>query len=123
MYEYIGKMVNVVDADTFDIEVDLGFTVVVKQRFRLLGGDAYETRLGRGTTPEEKEKGLKAKAYVERLCIGYGEDVRIISNKTGKYGRYLCDVYFRDLDGEYKLNLLGMLKEEGYLKTIEGEEV
>jgi hypothetical protein len=37
MYEYKAKIINVVDGDTFDAIVDLGFTVSVKQRFRLLG--------------------------------------------------------------------------------------
>ena len=105
MYEYAGKITNVVDADTLDISVDLGFGITASHRFRLLGGDAYETRLGRGTTPEEKVLGLKAKQMVKDIVEAIGDNVKIVSSKQGKYGRYLCTVEFND--GRDLLDILG----------------
>ena len=65
MFEYRATCVHVSDGDTIDLaDMDLGFgiTMTQTQRFRLAGINTYETSLRGGTTPEEKEIGLKAKA-------------------------------------------------------------
>jgi hypothetical protein len=85
MYVYKAKLDRCVDGDTVDLWVDLGFRVNTHQRFRLLGVD----------TPERgKEKFKEATQLLERLIVensdldGY---IYLISNKTGKYGRWLLD--------------------------------
>jgi micrococcal nuclease len=80
-----GKVTRVVDGDTLDIEVDLSFRITTHQRFRLLGVD----------TPERgKEKCKEATQLLERLIVENSDPdgyIYLISNKTGKYGRWLLD--------------------------------
>jgi micrococcal nuclease len=117
MYEYYGNMGKIVDGDTFDIEIDLGFKISNYIRFRMLGIDVYEVRLGKDTTEADKEKGLSAKAYLIDL---FKEDtrVKVVSSKTGKYGRYLCELYkYNDKTDEYDISIYELLMEKGYNKT------
>ena len=61
MYEYKCKVVRVVDGDTVDVDIDLGFDVwLSKQRVRLYGVDTPESRT---RDKEEKKYGLRAKAF------------------------------------------------------------
>lgn len=108
MNEYKAKVTRVVDGDTIDAEVDLGFNVFIKERFRLLGIDAPETR-----TKDliEKARGLKTKAFVEDI-INSSTEVVIKTNKAGKFGRWLAVV---TLDGDTNLNNLI----EMFVKTLE----
>lgn len=98
-------VLNVVDGDTLDLRIDLGFDVQIVSRIRLMaeGGlpdgepasvDAWETR------GSEREKGLVAKGRTETLCP-FGSTVRVFSAKggsRGKYGRWLAVVLYRDGD-------------------------
>ena len=59
---YSCKLVRVVDGDTADAMIDLGFNVWVKERIRFYGVDTWESRT---RNLEEKKKGLAAKAYVK----------------------------------------------------------
>ena len=62
MYEYPCKIIRVIDGDTVDVDIDLGFAVwLKKQRIRLYGVDTPESRT---SDKEEKKYGLKAKAFV-----------------------------------------------------------
>jgi micrococcal nuclease len=110
MYEYKFKLRRVVDGDTVDGVIDLGFGVSLNERVRLIGINAPETRLQKSIKdPQEraaeKEKGLKAKARLKALLKeGSGQPeglyIKTFLNKTGKYGRVLGDikyVYARDL--------------------------
>ena len=56
MYEYKARLLRVVDGDTVDAMVDLGFNVWIKQRIRLYGVDTWECR---ARDKEEKKKGIK----------------------------------------------------------------
>jgi micrococcal nuclease len=89
MYEYRAKLLRVVDGDTVDLQVDLGFRILHNIRVRLAGIDTPEI-FGK-TTPGEREKGLEAKAYVEAALTSI--DLVIRTNKTGKYGRWIADIY------------------------------
>ena len=86
MYEYkIKEVVKVVDGDTVDIVIDLGFDLTKKERVRLAGIDAPESRT---KDLEEKKLGLDAKEFlIRRLddCDG----LIIKTEKEGKYGRIL----------------------------------
>lgn len=93
MFTYKAEVIKVVDGDTIDVDIDLGFKTWVRNiRLRLDGIDAYETRLGRGTTPEMKEKGLLAKAFVKKMCDDNPTQVTITTTKRGKYGRWIAVV-------------------------------
>ena len=110
MYEYKFKFLRVIDGDTVDGVIDLGFNVSLKERVRLYGINAPETRLQRSIkdTKErqaEKERGLKAKARLKEILTEAekqpeGLYIETFLDKKGKYGRILGDikyVYARDL--------------------------
>ena len=89
MYTYKAKLMRVVDGDTVDAEIDLGFGVFMKQRIRLYGINTPESRT---RDLEEKEKGLKAKARVEELLALTEGKFFLYSKGVDKYGRCLGDV-------------------------------
>ena len=97
MYEYAVTIVRVVDGDTVDVDIDLGFEVTLKnQRVRLIGIDAPETRT---RDPEEKARGIASKNFVESL-LPIGSQQYLISREyhgeRGKYGRILGDFKIED---------------------------
>lgn len=75
---------NVVDGDTVDILLDLGFTVKVKTRFRL----------ARINTPERGEPGWQQATDYMRQFVD--QNITLDSTKIDKYGRYLADIYVGD---------------------------
>ena len=91
MYKYNAKVVNVVDGDTVDLVVDLGFHIQIKERFRLHGVNAPESRT---KDKQEKKKGLQAKKFVIDRIDQKEVQVDIIKG-TGKYGRYLAKIYYK----------------------------
>jgi micrococcal nuclease len=90
MYQYKVKKINrIIDGDTVDLDIDLGFGVTLKQRVRLKDIDAAETRT---LNAEEKTKGLAAKAWLEKELAREGEWI-IETTKEDKYGRILGTLY------------------------------
>ena len=88
MYEYaIKEVVKVVDGDTIDIVIDLGFNLSKKERVRLAGIDSPESRT---KDLEEKKFGLESKEFLERrLKTGISSGLKVKTEKDGKYGRML----------------------------------
>ena len=110
MYEYKFKFTRVVDGDTVDGIIDLGFGILLKERIRLYGINAPETRLQKSIKDieerkSEKEKGLKVKNRLKELLKHAQEQpeglfITTFLDKKGKYGRILGDIkyiYARDL--------------------------
>ena len=90
-YVYRLKAVaKVVDGDTLDLDLDLGFSLVLRQRVRLLGLDAPEIRSNKD--PAEKAKGLESQAFVNQWFSRPGE-VLVRTTKEEKYGRMPADCY------------------------------
>jgi micrococcal nuclease len=93
MYEYFVKEVkNVVDGDTIDVVIDLGFDILFASRVRLAGIDTPESRT---TDKAEKVLGLEAKEYLKK-CLKDSKSVVIRTEKmdsSEKYGRILGWVY------------------------------
>jgi len=87
MFEYRAELVRVVDGDTVDLLVDLGFNTFIRDRFRLSGIDAYETR------GEEREKGLEAKDYLIDTLNAKELVITTSQNTKGKYGRWLSTIH------------------------------
>lgn len=87
MYEYRAEVVRWVDGDTVDLLVDLGFTILVATRFRLLGVNTPETN-----RIVSREAGKAATRFAEDLAP-VGSVVLVRSHKTGKYGRWLADIF------------------------------
>ena len=92
MYEYaIKEIVKVVDGDTIDIVIDLGFNLSKKERVRLAGIDSPESRT---KDLEEKKLGLESKEFLKRrLEDGRASGLRVKTEKDGKYGRMLGWIY------------------------------
>jgi micrococcal nuclease len=102
MYEYKCKIDRVIDGDTVDVDIDLGFEVVLKsQRIRLDNIDAPESRT---SDDEEKKYGMLAKSFVEEF-FSKGEALLVTKeyNPKGKYGRIIGDFY---IDGVSLCNSL-----------------
>jgi len=110
MYEYhVKKVTNVVDGDTIDVEIDLGFDISFSSRVRLAGIDTPESRT---TNKAEKVLGLEAKEYIKSK-IKDAKDVVIKTEKmdsSEKYGRILGWVF---LDGS-KISINEQMIVEGY---------
>lgn len=86
LYIYSASVVKVVDGDTVDLEVDLGFGVYKIDRFRLLGINAPELH---STKPGERERGEAARQFLASLCEGKDVEIETFKDKADKYGRYL----------------------------------
>jgi micrococcal nuclease len=97
MFEYyVKKVTKVVDGDTIDVDIDLGFDISFSSRVRLAGIDTPESRTA---DKAEKALGLEAKAYLKH-AIDSAKSVVIKTEKmdsSEKYGRILGWVY---LDGD-----------------------
>ena len=109
MFTYAAKLIEVVDGDTVDLLIDLGFGVHVKERCRLYGIDAPEM---------PTDAGRAAKAYLESLLgasielfVATRKMTRKPKEKTDKYGRYLAVLYdnYHDVEAdvdETKINAM-----------------
>tara|TARA_R110000751_G_scaffold138185_1_gene241802 strand:- start:200 stop:619 length:420 start_codon:yes stop_codon:yes gene_type:complete len=90
MYEYKVKVVKVIDGDTIDVDIDLGFnTVLTKRRIRLYGIDTPESRT---RDKEEKQRGLLSKEYLLLKCP-IGGYITLKSHGVGKFGRILGELF------------------------------
>ena len=118
-YIYRGKLERVVDGDTIDALIDVGFDIWIKKRIRYSGIDTWESRT---RNLEEKAKGLEAKARNKELLMevsskpGY---FRLKSFGVGKYGRVLGEIYIEDKEGN-QYNINKTLMSEGHAYIYEG---
>ena len=89
MYQYKATITRVIDGDTVDCDIDLGFSVILhKQRIRLYGIDTPESRT---RDKVEKKYGLLAKQFLKDFIANAGDKVTIETSKEkrGKFGRIL----------------------------------
>ena len=110
MYEYNAKLDRVVDGDTVDAMIDLGFDTWVHKRIRLEGIDAPETRT---RDLDEKAQGFITKDRLVDLLEASNGDFVLVSHGVGKYGRCLGTI----LIGEKNINEL--LLSEGLAEVYE----
>ena len=118
-YIYRGKLDRVVDGDTIDAMIDVGFNIWLKKRVRFKGIDTWESRT---RDLEEKAKGLEAKARLIELLDKVSAKpgfFRIKSYGVGKYGRLLGEIFIMDSDGN-QININDKLIEEGHAYVYEG---
>ena len=102
-YIYRGKLERVVDGDTIDALIDVGFDIWVKKRIRYSGIDTWESRT---RDLEEKKKGLLAKARNKELLES--GVFKLVSHGTGKFGRVLGEVFVSpDFVGEHIVECIG----------------
>ena len=118
MYKHIysAKLQRVVDGDTCDALIDLGFDTWVKKRIRFFGVDTWESRT---RNKEEKVKGLAAKAYTKDLLENSDEGKFLLkSHGVGKYGRVLGELFVKGHD----TSVNELLKENGHAYEYHGEK-
>ena len=108
IYEYNARLLRVVDGDTVDALIDLGFSVWVKKRIRLYKIDAPETRT---RDLEEKEQGFKTKERLTELLSANDGKFTLISHGVGKYGRCLGTIIINNVDINELLITEGLAKE------------
>ena len=111
---YSCKLVRVVDGDTADAMIDLGFDTWVKKRIRFKGVDTWESRT---RDLEEKAKGLEAKAFTKDLLENSDDGkFSIISYGLGKYGRVLGELFVKG----HEKSVNDLLIENGHAYEYEG---
>ena len=111
MYIYNAKCIKVVDGDTIDAQIDLGFDTHKVIRIRLVGINAPESRT---RDLEEKTRGLAAKQFVIDILKKHHNNFILHSQGVGKYGRCLGNIFFGDQ------NLNDLLITEGHAVEYAG---
>jgi micrococcal nuclease len=114
IYEYRATLSRVVDGDTIYLNVQLGFKLTMEVEFRLLGLNTPEV------VGPQKVAGLAAKAELERLLRS--GPLRVVSDKSEKYGRWLATIYVKQPDGS-ELNVNDALLTGGFAKIYSGTGV
>ena len=118
-YIYRAKLVRVVDGDTVDALIDVGFDIWFKKRIRFKGLDTWESRT---RNLEEKKKGLAAKARNKELLESVSSKsgyFRLKSYGLGKYGRVLGELFIMDKEGK-QWNINKTLITEGHAYYYDG---
>ncbi len=98
-FTYSASIERIVDGDTVDVMVDLGFKMFTRQRVRLYGINTPESRT---RDLEEKKRGKAATARLTELLDGVSRQICLESHEFGKYGRCLGTLY--SPDGETNFN-------------------
>ena len=95
LYHYNATVSRVIDGDTIDVVLDLGFDILLKGRVRFHGMDAPESRT---KDAEEKIRGLESKVYVENWIEGHDGKIIIQTSldERGKFGRILGKILCPD---------------------------
>tara|TARA_R110001583_G_scaffold109576_2_gene258400 strand:- start:25715 stop:26068 length:354 start_codon:yes stop_codon:yes gene_type:complete len=114
MYTYKAKCTRVVDGDTIDASIDLGFDITINKRIRLAGINAPESRT---RDLEEKKLGLAAKERLKELMVN--GDFILESKEVGKYGRVLGNLIIQS-DDDSPININNTLVKEGYAVEYDG---
>jgi micrococcal nuclease len=115
-FEYNATLVKVLDGDTIDAYIDLGFDLKIKKRIRYMGIDTWESRT---RDLDEKKKGLAAKARNKELLEG--GTFKVVSHGTGKFGRVLGEVFIENslTDGGLQ-SVNQILIDEGHAYEYDG---
>ena len=118
MFEYFCKVTRVVDGDTIDVEVDLGFDIIHRARVRMMGIDTPESRT---RNKAEKVLGLASKARLKELLTNRRVRLETSKEGKGKFGRILATVWTSDKKGgEEYVNINEKLIEEGHARPYFG---
>ena len=114
MYTYFVKSVDrVVDGDTIDISIDLGFDLTKKERVRLAGIDTPEKRT---KDQKEKEMGYQATEFLE-MHLMEAKKLTVKTEKEGKFGRMLGWLYKSETD---TTSINQIMIDKGYAWAYDG---
>ena len=111
MFYYKVEVLRVVDGDTVDVRIDLGFNVWHKCRIRLVGINAPESRT---RDKEEKKRGLAAKSWLIDKLESAEDELEMKSYGVGKYGRVLGEIYINEV------NINELMVKEGHAVKYDG---
>ena len=103
MFEYNATVTRVVDGDTIDAIVDLGFSTFKKVRIRMHGINAPESRT---RDLEEKKKGLAAKARLIEMLEENKNEFILVSHGVGKFGRCLGEIFLNKKENSVNKQLI-----------------
>ncbi len=119
MYTYNARLIRVIDGDTVDLEIDLGFDLSVRQRLKLYGVGTPDSRSADSNT---KQKGLEAKQRLTELLPRQFKIITIL-NKRGKYGRVLGTIFITEKDTGKEVNVNELMVTEGHAVkyTLQGK--
>jgi micrococcal nuclease len=112
MKTYKGKCIKVIDGDTIDVTIDLGFGIFVSKRIRLYGIDTPESRT---KNKLEKQAGLLAKERLKKLVMNKDLAIEVVA-EGGKFGRLVGNIY---IEGTSK-SINEVLIKEGYARQYFG---
>jgi len=123
MYEYRAKIIKIVDGDTVDVDIDLGFGIVLSdERVRIAGIDTPESRT---RDKEEKKFGLAAKSRVKQLlgktCVLKTQINKNGEDMKGKFGRILGDFSIYDSATDRWRMITEVLISEGHAVPYHGQ--
>ena len=114
MYTYFVKSIDrIVDGDTIDISIDLGFDLTKKERVRLAGIDTPEKRT---KDQKEKEMGYQATEFLE-MHLMEATKLTVRTEKDGKFGRMLGWLYKTDKD---TMSINQIMIDKGYAWSYDG---
>tara|TARA_B100000029_G_scaffold470945_1_gene510228 strand:- start:20357 stop:20704 length:348 start_codon:yes stop_codon:yes gene_type:complete len=94
-YYYAVDVLKVVDGDTVDVRIDLGFDEWHKCRVRLMGINAPESRT---RDKEEKKRGLAAKEWLSKEIYDAVDPIELKSHGKGKFGRILGELFINNIN-------------------------
>lgn len=116
MYEYQATINRVIDGDTLEVSIDLGFSLTATCLLRMFGINAPELH---GKSAEESKSARAAKDYLESLVIT--KIVRVVTAKPKeKYGRYLATVWLLG-KGMQEKSVNQMMVDAGHAKEWDGK--
>ena len=116
MYQYKVKLDRVIDGDTIDCYIDLGFSINTKKRIRFAGINTPESRT---RDLEEKARGLAAKARLKEI-LEKASEIHLDSHGLGKYGRVLGQLHISTENSPTMVNVNELLITEGHAVEYHG---
>ena len=120
MYNYNATCIRVVDGDTIDAEIDLGFDIKVTKRIRLGGINAPESRT---RNKVEKKLGIAAKERLKEMLEGAANCFELESTELGKFGRVIGKLHIDKIAGKdviTKVCVNDCLVKEGHAVEYDG---
>jgi len=119
MYEYNVRIDRVVDGDTVDCWIDMGFDIQIHKRVRFAGVNAPESRT---RNKEEKVRGLAAKEWlvnkIDPKAVGSSKDIVLKSYEYGKYGRVIGELFI--VSGSRRQSINKLMLAEGHVVEYDG---
>ncbi len=115
-YTYYADVLDVYDGDTLTVTIDLGFSLTVKTKVRLMGIDTAEMK---SEDPEVKKLAVASRDFIREQVLE--KKVLLKSHKPDKYGRALADIWpLNDDWTPVPKTLSEMMIEKGFAKSYDG---